>query len=177
MNKNDTLAKEVKSQLPAVTFSGRFGNQRVKGDCLEYNNLLVLDIDKIKDSVQFSRIKYSLETDPYIISLWTSPSGNGLKGLVVFNFINEKAEQSFDSKHKIGFIQFENYLFDRYQIELDKSGKDITRLCFMSWCSDLIIKERAGKFEVDLAHITQAKEKESTKENFTPFFFCINGKD
>lgn len=154
MGKDDESAKDVKSQLPAVTFSGSFGNQRIKGDCNKYNKLLVLDIDKIIDKDRLGKVKYMLSNDPYIISLWTSPSGNGLKGLVAFNFINDKQNIDFDTKHKAGFIQFESYLYDKYDVELDKSGKDITRLCFMSWSPDLLIKQQASKFDVNLDKVS-----------------------
>lgn len=41
--------KEIKGQLPAVTFCGVFAHGHKAEECVSYNNLLVIDIDKLSD--------------------------------------------------------------------------------------------------------------------------------
>ncbi|CAI2769084.1 BT4734/BF3469 family protein [Flavobacterium collinsii] len=117
------LYTKLKSTLPAVTFCGEF-NGRKTSEIVEYNNLMILDIDDLTQE-EFFNIKKVLSNDKYILSLWDSPSGKGLKCLIRIN-------SSID-KHKLIFNSLELYFLENYQIILDKSGKDISRLCFSSW--------------------------------------------
>lgn len=117
------LYGKLKSSLPAVTFCGEF-NGRKANDIIEYNNLMILDIDDLPKN-DFSNIKATISNDKYILSLWDSPSGKGLKCLIRHN--------STIDKHKAVFNSLSLYFLENYQIILDKSGKDISRLCFSSW--------------------------------------------
>lgn len=117
------LYTKLKSALPAVTFCGVF-NGRKASEIVEYNNLMILDIDDLPEE-DFFNIKKELSNDKYILSIWNSPSGKGLKCLI-------RIESSID-KHKLIFNSLELYFLENYKIILDKSGKDISRLCFSSW--------------------------------------------
>lgn len=120
---DEVLYKKLKSSLPAVTFCGEF-NGRKASNIVEYNNLMILDIDDLSKN-DFLKIRNSILNDKYILSLWDSPSGKGLKCLIKIN-------SSID-KHKAVFNSLRLYFLENYQIIVDKSGKDISRLCFSSW--------------------------------------------
>lgn len=141
-------ANEIKCCLHAVTFCGIYEGRRKADLCKRYNNLMVIDIDKLNDE-EMERVKTCLEQDDYVAAFWISPSGNGWKGLVGLEYKGGENENLI-SKHHTAFIQLQGYLKNGYNIELDSSGKDITRLCFMSWCPELIVKPVSNRFMVDL---------------------------
>ena len=62
----------------------------------------------------------------------------------------EGKNENLMSRHHKAFIQLQEYFKKEYTIELDSSGKDIARLCFMSWCPELIVKPLSNRFMVDL---------------------------
>ena len=81
---------------------------------------------KLNDE-EMERVKTCLEQDDYVAAFWISPSGNGWKGLVGLEYKGGENENLI-SKHHTAFIQLQGYLKNEYNIELDRSGKDITRL-------------------------------------------------
>jgi len=141
-------ANEIKCSLHAVTFCGVYEGRRKADLCKYYNNLMVIDIDKLDDE-EMRRVRTCLGQDDYVAAFWVSPSGNGWKGLVGLEYARGR-DESLMSRHHTAFIQLQEYFKIKYKIELDSSGKDITRLCFMSWCPDLIVKPVSNRFMVDL---------------------------
>lgn len=159
----DSLAaKSLKSSLPAVTFCGTFQNKRNIEGCTNYTELLVIDIDHI-DNLETARIYSNLLSDTYIASFWKSPSGDGYKGLVRLEFGGSLDSADIQYKHRIAFKKLYMYLLAQYGIELDKSGSDISRLCFMSWDPHLIIKEVAETFFVSDGDIIVDGQDKHTK--------------
>lgn len=135
--KNKELYTKYKSQLKAVTFCGTFKDGRKLSNLIHYNNLIVIDIDNIpKDKI--SEIKATLKSDEYIMALWDSPSSLGFKGLV-------KIDSNINT-HKQYFYSLSIHFLQKYEIELDKSGSDITRLCYVSWDEDIYINFDAKTF-------------------------------
>jgi hypothetical protein len=149
----DKQSKEKKG-LPAITFSGLFCDSR-KITCIsEYNKICVVDIDHVAEE-NIIYILQCFSLDPYIFSFWISPSGDGVKGLVKFKY-NESFELSKSQNyHKYAFSLLAAYMKEKYDIEIDKSGSDITRLCFISSDNNLVIKNTISEFEVKVSAITQ----------------------
>ena len=112
-------ASEHKRQLPGVMFSGRFSKRSSK-DLLEHSGMICMDIDKIEDPQ--SKVD-ELRQDPHVIVAFVSPSGNGLKAIIAIPADAEIHQHSFESA--------KNYL-STYGLEADESGKDVSRLCFLS---------------------------------------------
>ena len=142
-------ADAIKSNLPAVTFCATFDRRRISNQYAHYNNLLVIDIDKLSEE-EMARIKECLMNDPYVASFWKSPSGNGWKGLVQLSYPEEVLILDVSERHREAFIYIEQYFKSNYSIELDSSGKDITRLCFFSWDPELIIKDTAPPMPIEI---------------------------
>lgn len=151
------LYTSLKTQLPAVTFCGEFKNGHKASDLVIYNSLIVIDIDGLLPENILS-IKNSLILDKYILALWDSPSGRGLKGLVRTN--------SNKDNHKEFFNSLSVYFLENYQIELDKSGSDVSRLCFSSWDEDIFYNRDSEVYndflEIDITKKTT--EERATKE-------------
>jgi hypothetical protein len=136
--KNKELYKKYKSQLKAVTFCAMFENGRKLSNLVHYNKLIVIDIDNISVD-EINIIKSKLVEDDYIMALWDSPSSLGLKGLV-------KVESTIEN-HKQFFYSLSIYFLQQYNIELDKSGSDITRLCYVSFDENIYINYDSKTFK------------------------------
>lgn len=137
----------IKSQLPAVTFCGTFAKGHKAAECTHYNNILVIDIDKL-DEILFANVGQCLKDDPYIAAFWVSPSGRGYKGLVCLDYDEDLLDVPVKDKHKMAFEQLFVYLVAHYDISLDASGKDICRLCYMSADSNIVVKHNFESFRV-----------------------------
>lgn len=157
-----------KKRLPAVTFCASFEGKRKKERLKTYNKLIVIDIDKL-DSIELERIKQILTNEDFVFSFWVSPSNSGLKGLVALEFNKEIV--NIDVCHKIAFVQLSNYFKNNYQVELDSSGSDTTRLCFLSSDIDLVFKTNIKVFlvdlherKLDLSSLPEVKKEKPKKE-------------
>lgn len=150
-------ANELKQNLHAVTFCATFEGRRLSSLYTGYNSLLVIDIDKLSTE-EVLRVKACLELIPFVACYWMSPSGNGWKGLVVLNYINIPKGMDVVDMHHWAFLKLEEYFKATYSIILDSSGKDITRLCFMSWCPGLRVKDEFDRFVIDLGEMIAKKK-------------------
>jgi hypothetical protein len=130
--------KAAKKTLPAITFSGTFNGPHKKDNLKTYSKLIVIDIDHIVNDI--SSIKRTLMDDEHVISAWVSPSGKGLKALL--------AIRSVPTDHKIAFDQILEYFKAKHQLDIDKTGSDLCRLCYISYDNGLHIKEKFKAFEV-----------------------------
>lgn len=144
---NIAYYNDNKKRLPAVTFSATFDSYRTRENVKNYNNLIVIDIDKL-DINEIGKCSDVLLRDEFVFSFWRSPSNNGFKGLVQLEFINTSNDVELDVMHKSAFKKLSDYFQSKYGLELDKSGSDITRLCFLSFDTELVIKENCSKFQV-----------------------------
>ena len=142
-------ADEVKINLHAVTFCATFKSRRISSLYQNYNSLMVLDIDKLSEN-EIERVGECLGICPVVACYWKSPSGLGWKGLVPLKYINADNKTDVVEMHHWAFNKLEEFLKMHYSIILDASGKDITRLCFMSWSPELKIKDMFESFCVDL---------------------------
>lgn len=147
--------KALKIKLPIVTFCGTFENGRKLENLSNYNSIMILDIDHI-DLSMLNNVKEKLAKDKYVYSVWLSPSNEGLKALVKI--------KSSPEDHKSSFNSLKEYFKIKYNIELDNSGSDITRLCFVSWDENLYINKDSKIYEDKLADKIEDKVK-SKKSN------------
>lgn len=144
---------DAKGKLPAVTFCGTFTKGHKAEECEHYNNLLVIDIDKL-DEPGMIYTEECLKKDPYIAAYWQSPSGHGYKGLVHLSYDESFKDIPLNITHKTAFQQMFAYLLSTYGIALDRSGSDVSRLCYMSSDEDAVIKEEAMAFKVKYDEMT-----------------------
>lgn len=115
-----------KSKIPAIAWSGLF-DYRASNRVKKHSGLICMDFDKIPDE-ELQPYFDKLKNDPYTYSVFRSPRRNGYKCLVRIPAEIQDHETYFDS------------LFKHYGSKyLDKSGRDISRLCFVSYDPDLFI--------------------------------------
>ena len=135
-----------KKQLPAFIFAGIAYGERHKFDISGYTHLLIVDIDKLENS---ELAKSLLVSDEYVLAVWASPSGNGLKALFYIEFEGiTRSEEIWILHEYCAFPQISNYLSEKYDIQIDQSGSDITRLCFVSADSNIYLKKEFEPFKI-----------------------------
>lgn len=131
--------ERAKKSLPAFTPSASFKGGRKLEFITTYTQMVVLDIDKLSTE-QLTNAKALAIQNQYTFSAFISPSGNGLK---IFVQVNSSQEN-----HKEAFLKLQKYYEELLALPIDKSGKDVTRLCFVSYDTDLFLNENASIFKV-----------------------------
>ena len=135
-NKTEAYNKAKKS-LPAFTPSGKFVGGRKLEFLAKYSSCIILDIDKLS-AADLQNAKHLSNQSEFTFASFISPSGNGLKILVKIN--SDKAN------HKEAFLLVQAHYENILKLEIDKSGKDVTRLCFYSWDENLYLNENSKTF-------------------------------
>jgi hypothetical protein len=125
----DEARKFKASKFDYATFSGTFSKRNDKA-LINHSGLLTIDFDHIPNLQQ---LKNQLLKDEYFETelLFVSPSGDGLKWIIPID-ITESTHQNF-------FNAVANYIKEEYQLEVDKSGKDVSRACFIPFDPEVFI--------------------------------------
>jgi hypothetical protein len=110
---------ELKKQLGVVLWSGKFSERRSNA-LVEYSHLICLDFDKINPKLT----KDFLKTKPFVYACFESPGGDGVKAIIKVSSLKH------DGHFKALAKEFPN---------IDQSGKDVSRACFISHDPDLYI--------------------------------------
>jgi len=120
--KDPKQARQYKaSTFDYCTFSGMFQTRNDKA-VISHSGLLCIDFDHLQ-SVEL--LRNQLLQDEYFDTqmLFVSPSGDGLKWIIAIDTIQ--------STHSNYFAAVANYILQTYGVEVDKSGRDISRACFL----------------------------------------------
>ncbi|WP_225035676.1 BT4734/BF3469 family protein [Winogradskyella sp. SM1960] len=115
-----------------VTFSGTFEKRNDK-KLLQHSNLLTIDFDHLENIPKF---KEQLLNDEYFETemLFISPSGDGLKWIIRIDIS--------ETSHSEYFTAVANYIKHTYNIEVDQSGKDVSRACFLPYDPTAFLHKR-----------------------------------
>src|SRR5690606_39195613 len=76
----------------------------------------------------------------YSFAVFISPSGTGLKILV-------KVDTDKDM-HDVAFEQVKNHYESLLGVDIDQSGKDVSRLCFISYDPELYYNPESNEFKI-----------------------------
>jgi len=103
------------------TFSGTFTTRNDKA-LIKHSGLLCIDFDHL-NSVDM--LRNQLLQDEYFDTqlLFVSPTGNGLKWIISIDTVA--------ATHGDYFAAVANYILQTYGVVVDKSGRDISRACFL----------------------------------------------
>ena len=154
-------ANELKKNLPSVCFSGKFGINRKDDELIIHSGYIVLDFDLIDDCI----IKRSeLSKHDFVKASWISPSGNGVKALVKI---------STPEKHKEHFQSLQELFPD-----IDKSGINVSRVCYESFDPDIIINEDVKPFTKTkkIEKVIESKQLDSNNEIFQNILKWLSNK-
>lgn len=145
-------ASDLKKNLPAVMFSGSFSRRSSK-NLVTHSGMICMDVDKIDSP---ARKVDEMRFDPYIVAAFVSPSGNGLKSIFA---IPDDAK-----RHKESFEAAKRYL-STYGLEADESGKDVSRLCFLSHDAEIHYAPDAVELPVHVESQAASKSAQSSLKN------------
>ncbi|MFV0210129.1 DUF5906 domain-containing protein [Empedobacter falsenii] len=131
--------EKAKKSLIAFTPSATFKGGRKLDYLQNYNQIIVLDIDKVEKNKLVEIKQKAIELSTTFVA-FISPSNNGLK-----LFIKVSTNQE---EHKNTYNIVKEFYEKELEIEIDKSGKDITRLCFYSYDPEIFFNPNADIFLV-----------------------------
>ncbi|MBP2833818.1 AAA family ATPase [Aquimarina sp. U1-2] len=122
IDKQKKLRTKKKEIYPFVTFSGVF-SKRSNHNLLSHSGLIVIDIDKCEGNIY--RLKEEICKILAVALAFISPSGNGLKVVLGINI---------DKASHIQYFKWLTIFFkEHFDIEIDKSGSDVSRACFLNY--------------------------------------------
>lgn len=137
--KRDEDYSQMKRGLTGFTPCGTFNVSRKEGNLKLYSSIVILDLDNLGIR-KLPQIKQRAINDPHTLAAFVSPSGAGLKILV-------QVDSDIDL-HSVAFQQVAEYYESLLNIEVDKSGKDVSRLCFISYDPELYYNPNSKAFQI-----------------------------
>jgi hypothetical protein len=87
-------------------------------------------------------VKAKIEKDKYTFAVFLSPTGTGLKIIVV---IPDKTDL-----HENVFYALEKYYLSKYELTIDKTCKDVCRLMFLTVDENVFINKNAVLFDPEI---------------------------
>jgi replicative DNA helicase len=172
----DRYREEKKRLLPSVTFGGVFDyrsnssktlQEKGKEGLLSLSGLITIDIDHISQtglSLEELRDKLSRDRGTGVRLIFVSPSGDGLK------LVCKSAVPIRDSSHyEEVFQSLRHYINSGYSGEteiVDRSGKDVTRLCLLPFDSQAILRDWTDTFHPEL-HPVPTYKPEPPREDYS----------
>lgn len=148
--------KQKESILPAPTFAGTFPvGKRKKEHLIEHSSYVVVDIDDIEPSEVLSTLsKYAFVRFAFI-----SPSGTGIKAIIPISPTPQDHKQ-----HTFAYQAVSDAFFEM-DVDIDTSGKDVTRLCYLSWTPYPINNPSATPFQWDIEAFRISEKRKAEIEN------------
>jgi hypothetical protein len=139
---NKKEADKIKAQLPCILFAGEFSERSGNG-LVNHSGLMCVDFDKYENEQVMFEHRAILERNPHFLLLFTSPSGNGIKGVV-------KIPEATKETHPKYFTAFQKeFDFDYW----DKSCSNVDRVCYESFDTNIYVNYDATIFEPKLIDV------------------------
>lgn len=133
----ETKDDKYKKGLPGFTTSGTFSERKASG-LTSTSGLMMLDFDKLPDPETLQRERNKLIDCPFVMVIFMSPSGKGLKAIIrIRDWQNQ-------SDYKSIFMEAEAYFDSEY---FDSSTSDVARLAFFAHDQDIYINWDAEIFD------------------------------
>lgn len=128
--KNDKEEQErLKKSAPSVTISGIFSTREDSG-LIQHSGYIAIDLDNLDDP---DDVKSILSKDKYVFAAFRSIRHQGL--CVIFKIT--------PSRHKDAFRGISEYLYDNYNLIVDPTGINVSRLRYVSLDYDIYISDDA----------------------------------
>lgn len=144
-----------KRNLEAAAFGGTF-TRRARRALAKASGLVVIDIDHV-EGAELTTIKARLLADRHTALCFVSPSGKGLKAVLIAEFTD-------DATFKQAWRAIANYLKDSYSLNIDESGKNIDRLCYVSYDPEAYYNPDAVQFVYEVAAVEAKAKPEALPE-------------
>lgn len=128
---DEKAVTDAKKRLPAFLWSGQF-SKRSRAGLISHSGLLCLDFDKVGEGIE--DLLDGIRDDPHVYTAFLSPSGTGIKVLV-------RIPPGGQEEHEGHFEFATRYFKESWKLEADPSGRDVSRLCFVSFDPSLFVNE------------------------------------
>lgn len=134
--RNNPIAdkKALKRELPVIMWQGVFSYRADKG-VQSLSSLMCIDIDH-KTEQELSTLRSSLINEPWVLSVFRSPSGDGIKVIV-------KTDNYDPYVYKNCYCQLEDLFLKRYGIKPDNNCEPLSQGCFASYDPDIYVNPNA----------------------------------
>ena len=156
-------ANKLKLNLPSICFSGKFGTDRKDEQLVAHSGFIVLDFDDISD---LRDKQTEIIQKDFVYACWVSPSGNGLKALVKI---------ADGKKHREHFQSLQEVF-----PEVDRSGINVSRVCYESFDPDIYVNESATIFtkvkKIEKILVTETENIDDS-ENFRRILKWLTNKN
>jgi VirE N-terminal domain len=139
---------KAKARLAAFTFGGTFAPSRGNAHLQQHTGIVHGDLDHLSD---VAAVKQAICRDPCTVYAFVSPSGGGLKLGVHVPVVADPAG------YQHAWYTVSTAYERRYGGRWDPSGKDISRLCYVSHDLDLFWNPAAEMFDVPPAPIPEPR--------------------
>ncbi len=124
--------ESLKKKLPGVIWSGTF-SRRANDALIEHSGLICADLDSL--GREKADVREKLLSSPYLYALFFSPTDDGCKAIF--------RVQTDAFKQLASFRAVEQHVLELTGIQIDPSGKDPARLCFVSCDPDAYLNTEA----------------------------------
>ena len=141
--------------LPVFCPNGTF-QKREDQALIDMSGVVCIDLDDVKD---LQDEKNRLKAFPYVLSIFRSPSQNGLKVLVLHDLNDPERFQDL-----YGHLGEQLVLTGRNDLKFDTRCGHVSRACFMSVDKDIYINDSAIVYHVDLDKLPQSILKSEMKQ-------------
>lgn len=175
----------LKRSLPSFTAAGVFYPTRGLYNCTEPSGLMILDVDdkvvinkrKVKQYSFVEEIWHDVATDIHTHAAFISPGGNGMKiitkigkvqivdgdGQVSEGDVHTFPERIVDI-YRAAFEKIRLHYAFTYGITLDRSGKNVNRICYMSHDSDIVLRSSYKLIDILIEPPKEYVRQEGTEE-------------
>lgn len=134
---NKEKRNTLKANLPSILFAGEF-TQRNSNSLKKHSGLMVVDFDGYPSDEELQNHLAILKQNKHFVTLFISPSGNGIKGVVkIPNTANKETHPKY-------FKAFEHTFSYEY---FDKVNSNVDRVCFESYDPNIYVNYDAVVFE------------------------------
>ena len=129
-------ADKIKTSLPCILFGGTF-RERNKNSLIQHSGLMVVDFDKYPDEKTMFEHLELLKSNNYFVTLFISPSGKGIKGVVKIPVCDKILHERYFKEFNRTF----NYDY------FDVSNCNVDRVCYESYDPDIYTNYDAELFD------------------------------
>lgn len=139
-----------KGKLPVAYFSASMiVGRKLNENVTKHSGFFVIDIDKDKNlDVDLAKLKQDLQNDKFTYACFNSPSG-GIKVVIHTNLMSIEHHEAY-------FMNIKEYLLSKYIItEIDQSGCNIARACYMPYDKDIYYNIHASKYSLDKSQLNK----------------------
>jgi hypothetical protein len=142
LHSNLAKSKRDKSNLPAAKFHGVFSGNRA-ADLVNCSGLICLDFDDVGGGEAIGSLKASVSEEPSVVCAFVSPSGEGLKVVIVSGAESvDEHKECWNAAKDV----FTGYVDPQSSAKLDSAPSNISGNCFVSYDPDIYLNEAAQPF-------------------------------